>query len=81
MPEELQETMMRTIPGLEQVKMLRPAYGVEYDHVDPRELTCKLHKNVTSYQLMISQATLETKRIKVTTVSAPCHCHLRSNLL
>ncbi|TFK38386.1 glucose inhibited division protein A-domain-containing protein [Crucibulum laeve] len=48
MPEELQEPMMRTIPGLENVKMVRPAYGVEYDHVDARELG----------------PTLETKRIK-----------------
>ncbi|KAA1470905.1 mitochondrial translation optimization protein [Dentipellis sp. KUC8613] len=48
MPEELQEPMLRTIKGLENVKMVRPAYGVEYDFVDPRELT----------------VTLETKRIK-----------------
>ncbi|KAK3787047.1 hypothetical protein RRG08_037324 [Elysia crispata] len=42
MPEEFQVQMMRSIPGLEAVKLVRPGYGVEYDYSDPRQLTSTL---------------------------------------
>ncbi|BCX16766.1 MAG: tRNA uridine 5-carboxymethylaminomethyl modification enzyme MnmG [Geminicoccaceae bacterium] len=38
LPEELQEALIRTIPGLERAEIVRPGYAIEYDHVDPREL-------------------------------------------
>lgn len=47
MPPEVQQAMLRTMPGLEQCVMTQPGYVIEYDFVDPRELT----------------NTLETKRI------------------
>lgn len=42
LPEEVQYAFLATIPGLERVKVLRPGYAIEYDHVDPRELTAAL---------------------------------------
>ena len=38
MPEDVQEILYRSVPGLENAKLVRPAYGVEYDHIDAREL-------------------------------------------
>lgn len=48
LPEDVQEEFIRTIIGLEEAKILRPGYAIEYDFVDPREL----------------KHTLETKKIK-----------------
>lgn len=38
MPEDVQEKMMKMVPGLKNVKIIHPAYGVEYDYVDPTQL-------------------------------------------
>src|SRR5829696_2573267 len=48
LPEDVQEALVGSIPGLERVRIVRPGYAIEYDHVDPREL----------------KPTLETKRIQ-----------------
>lgn len=38
LPEEIQESYVRSIPGLEAVKIMQPGYAIEYDYVDPRAL-------------------------------------------
>ncbi|MDC1184989.1 tRNA uridine-5-carboxymethylaminomethyl(34) synthesis enzyme MnmG [Alphaproteobacteria bacterium] len=48
LPEEIQEMFVKSIKGLEKAVITQPAYAIEYDYIDPRELT----------------HTLETKKIK-----------------
>ncbi|EPX74174.1 tRNA uridine 5- carboxymethylaminomethyl modification enzyme [Schizosaccharomyces octosporus yFS286] len=56
MPEDVQKLIIRTVPGLENAELVRPAYGVMYDYVDPRQLhptleTKKIHKLFTAGQI------------------------------
>jgi tRNA uridine 5-carboxymethylaminomethyl modification enzyme len=48
LPAEVQLALFRSVPGLSAVEVMRPAYAIEYDYVDPLEL----------------KATLETKRVR-----------------
>jgi len=39
LPPDVQVDLVRSIPGLEDARIVRPGYAIEYDYVDPRELT------------------------------------------
>jgi tRNA uridine 5-carboxymethylaminomethyl modification enzyme len=38
LPADVQDRFLRSMPGLENVQIVRPGYAIEYDYVDPREL-------------------------------------------
>jgi tRNA uridine 5-carboxymethylaminomethyl modification enzyme len=39
LPAELQQELVRMIPGMNEARIIRPGYAIEYDYIDPRELT------------------------------------------
>ncbi len=43
LPEDVQRVFLRTIPGLENVHILRPGYAIEYDCIDPLQLDHTMH--------------------------------------
>lgn len=48
LPEEVQHQFIRTLPGLRHVEIMRPAYAVEYDYLDPQDLLPSLESKILS---------------------------------
>ncbi|EAW48760.1 mitochondrial translation optimization 1 homolog (S. cerevisiae), isoform CRA_a [Homo sapiens] len=46
LPAELQEKMITCIRGLEKAKVIQPGYGVQYDYLDPRQITPSLETHL-----------------------------------
>lgn len=55
LPEEVQHRFIRTLPGLRRVEIMRPAYAVEYDYLDPLDLLPSLESKIVSSLFVAGQ--------------------------
>ena len=55
LPESVQHEFIRTLPGLENVVIMRPAYAVEYDYLDPLDLYPSLESKIVSNLFIAGQ--------------------------
>ena len=55
LPEEVQEKIIKLMPGLEKAKILRPGYAIAYDFVDPRECSSSLELKKVSGLFLAGQ--------------------------
>ena len=55
LPEEVQEKIIKLMPGLENAKILRPGYAIAYDFVDPRECSSSLELKKVSGLFLAGQ--------------------------
>lgn len=55
LPEEVQIAALHLIPGLQNAKVLRPGYAIEYDYFDPTELYNTLESKIISHLYLAGQ--------------------------
>ena len=55
LPEEVQHQFIRTLPGLRHCEIMRPAYAVEYDYLDPLDLLPSLESKILSNLFVAGQ--------------------------
>jgi tRNA uridine 5-carboxymethylaminomethyl modification enzyme len=55
LPEGVQRTLVASIPGLEEARILRPGYAIEYDYLDPRDLLPTLETRYLSGLFLAGQ--------------------------
>ena len=55
LPEEVQHRFIRTLPGLRHCEIMRPAYAVEYDYLDPLDLLPSLESKILSNLFVAGQ--------------------------